>query len=313
MNSASKEVEVVLGGEGADQMFGTGGFAGGRPVALRYLLMKYGLLGAAGRIHRLLKGDYFYGHDNLAFKLRLLLGRVTDFNDWYYYGYDQYELNRLHRDTGSATVPNIFNDLTVHMPSSFYDLYGEAQINQDIKHYINENVMVKSGRMADMLGLTLRESYLDTEIADFLVSLDYRFKRSGDVVDHLKGNIKTKFLHRKAMEDLLPEEIMNKPKQGGFVPVLIFLKDQELRKRIYHYLLQSETMKRYFDIDYLNNMFSNYEKMQGQKVYWHNFYNSKANRILFLLTFDIWYDFYIKNQVLDVEPPALSEYLDRSK
>jgi len=44
-----------------------------------------------------------------------------------------------------------------------------------------------------------------------------------------------------------------------------------------------------------------------------NFYNSKANRILFLLTFDIWYDFYIKNQVLDVEPPALSEYLDRSK
>ena len=92
--------------------------------------------------------------------------------------------------------------------------------------------------MADMLDLTLRESYLDVEVADFLVSLDFRLKRSGDLIDHLRGKFKTKFLHRKAMEDLLPHEVMTKPKQGGFVPVMIFLNDPKLRKRIYRHLAQ---------------------------------------------------------------------------
>jgi asparagine synthase (glutamine-hydrolysing) len=208
-----------------------------------------------------------------------------------------------------ANVPKIFPDQPTNSPSSLAALYQETQINQDIKHYINENVMVKSGRMADMLGLTLRESYLDNEVVDFLVSMDYPLKRSGDLLDHLTGNIKTKFLHRKAMEDLLPSEIMTKPKQGGFVPVMIFLKDPELRKRIYRHLLNSEVIKEYFNVDYLNVLFSNYERMQGNKIYWHNFYNSKANRILFLLTFDIWHHLYIQNNSLDVTPMPLSEYL----
>ena len=128
-------------------------------------------------------------------------------------------------------------------------------------------------------------------------------------MDHLKGNIKTKLLHRKAMQGLLPEAIMKKPKQGGFVPVMLFLKDPNLRKRIYHHLLHSETMKAYFKLDYLNSLFADYEKRLGQKIYWHNFYNSKANRILFLLTFDLWYHFYMNSNAFDVQPMSLNDYL----
>ena len=36
LEAARKEVDIVIGGEGADQLFGTGGFAGGRPAALHY-------------------------------------------------------------------------------------------------------------------------------------------------------------------------------------------------------------------------------------------------------------------------------------
>ena len=309
MALAKKEVDVILGGEAADQVFGTGGFAGGLPIALRYLLLKYHLLGPACNITRLLRGSYFYEHDNLAFKLRLLWNRIIDLNNWYFYGYDEHELSDLHRNPALARLPKIFPEQPENKPASFAAIYRETQINQDIKHYINENLMVKSGRIADMMDLTLRESYLDNKVVDFLISLDYRFKRSGGVVDHLSGNITTKFLHRKAMEDLLPPEIMTKPKQGGFVPVMIFLKDAELRKRIYRHLLNSEVIKEYFNLDYLNTIFSNYERIQGENIYWHNFYNSKANRILFLLTFDIWYHLYVKNYALDIKPQTLSDYL----
>jgi len=309
MAAAQEEVDVILGGEGADQMFGTGGFAGALPAALRYLVLKSRLLRPASEFARLLKGSYFYDRDNWAFKFRLLWNRVIDLNHWYFYGYDENELALLHQDQALAHVPGIFSEDGNNIPSSFPALYNETQIGQDLKHYVNENVMVKSGRMADMLDLTLRESYLDTDVADFLVSLDFPLKRSGDLMDHLRGKFKTKFLHRKAMEDLLPKEIMTKPKQGGFVPVMIFLKDPEMRNRLYGHLLNSETMKQYFRTDYLKSIFSNYEGMQGQKIYWHNFYNSKANRILFLLTFDIWHHCYMQNSALDIEPISLSEYL----
>ncbi len=309
LEAAQKEVRVIIGGEGTDQLFGTGGFAGGVPAVLRYLLLKYHLLEPVYGLGKILRGNYFYDHDNLAFKLRLLWNRTVDLNNWYFYGYDENELALLHKDPALNGLPVIFPDRPSTKPTSFAALYGETQINQDIRHYINENVMVKSGRMADMLDLTLRESYLDTEVADFVVSLDYHLKRSGNLFDHLTGRIKSKYLHRKAVEGLLPPEIMKKPKQGGFVPVMIFLKDPVLRKRIYRYLLNSEVIREYFRVDYLDALFTNYERMQGKKVYWYNFYNSKANRILFLLTFDIWYRFYVMNNAWEVTPLPLSEYL----
>jgi asparagine synthase (glutamine-hydrolysing) len=334
LEAARKEVNVVLGGEGADQLFGTGGFAGGLPAALHYLLVKYHLLGLGNQVAKLFNGSYFCENDNLALKLRMLWNRAIDLNNWYFYGYDQHELLKLYRDPELAIIPRIFaesdslyfytqhsktehfnTDIDTHhstlntQRSSFADFYLETQINQDLKHYVNENVMVKSGRMADMLGLTLRESYLDTEVTDFLTSLEFPMKRVGGVSDHLRGKITTKFLHRKAMEDLLPPEIMNKPKQGGFVPVMIFLKDSELRRRIYRHLLDSKVIEEYFRMDYLKSLFENYEQRQGKQIYWYNFYNSKANQILFLLTFDIWNHFYIRNNVLEVVPPSLSDYL----
>ncbi len=313
--AAQQEVDIVIGGEGADQLFGTGGFAGGRPAALHYLLKKYHLLGLSQQAAKTFKGSYFYEHDNLAFKFRMLWDRAIDLNHWYFYGYDDHELLSLYQNPALAYIPNIFPDggalhptpFTLH--PSFQDFYLQTQINQDLIHYVNENVMVKSGRMADMFDLTLRESYLDTGVTDFLVSMDYRLKRSGGLFDHLRGRIKTKFLHRKTVEGLLPTEIMKKPKQGGFVPVMIFLKDPALRKKIYHHLLHSKVTKEYFNAGYLNALFEKYEAVQGKEIYWHNFYNSKANRILFLLTFDIWHHFYLENKPLDVTPPPLSQYL----
>lgn len=316
LTSAGKEVEVVIGGEGADQLFGTGGFAKGRPAAMRYLLMKGRLLELAGALGKGMQGKYFRDYDNRAFQIRMLWDRITDLNNWYFYGYDEHELRKLYRDPKLAIIPKVFPYVfsqhstlnTQHL--SFADFYLQTQINQDLKHYVNENVMVKSGRMADMIGITLREAYLDTEITDFLVGLDYDLKRKGSVFDHLKGKVKTKWLHRRAMEGILPPEIMNKPKQGGFVPVKIFLKNPELRRKIFSHLEKSKVINEYFRPDFLKDLFAQYEKMDQGNVLWANFYNSKANRILFLLTFEIWHSQFIESNSLAPTLPSLSEYLE---
>lgn len=308
LKSAGGHVQAVIGGEGADQMYGTGGFAGGRPAAVHYLLRKGGMLGPARGVSKLLRGPLFYDRDNLGFQLRLFWNRAADLNDWYFYGYDGIELAQLYKNNSLARVPRIFGE-PAGIPESFAQVYLETQIEQDMRHYVNENVMVKSGRMADMLGLVLRESFLDADVADFLVSLPMPVKRGGGLVDHLRGRVRSKLLHRKAMEGILPPEIMSKPKQGGFVPVMIFLNDPALRKRIYAKLLRSEVMGEYFRTDYISTLFDKYESFQQGFAGWPNFLNSKANRILFLLTFDIWHHCYLANDPLAVTPPSLNEYL----
>ncbi|SPP99504.1 AsnB: asparagine synthetase [Candidatus Sulfobium mesophilum] len=311
MATARKEVGAIIGGEGADQLFGTGGFAKGLPVALHFLFKKAGFLNAAKKAGAAFKTNYFYDHDNLAFKFRLLWNRATDLNDWYFYGYDEHELRFIHRNPLLAKVPRLFQPESLNGKAEFRDVFLDTQINQDLRHYVNENVMVKSGRMADALDLDLRESYLDADVTDFLVSLDYPLKRKGGLADHLRGRVQTKHLHRKAMEGLLPKEIMRKPKQGGFVPVMIFLNEKEKREKIYQRLVNSRIIKEYFRVDVLRNLFEQYETLQGKKIYWHNFHNSKANRILFLLTLDIWHSLYIENDPLEAKVTSLSDFLSQ--
>ncbi len=309
LKSAKEEVDVVIGGDGADQLFGTGGFAKTLPTTLRYLLDRMHLRGLSQSVTRAMRGDLFYNRDNVLFKTRLLLCRVNDLNDWFFYGYDARELSDLYRDETLSRVPKII-DNRLRLPAPGYDeMYDFVLVNQDLLHYANENVMVKSGRMANFLGMTIRESFLDKEVVDFLLSLERRLKRKGSITDLLRGTSQAKYLHRVAVAKLLPSEIMNKPKQGGFVPLRVFMSDPSLRKRIYDHLLNSTLMKSLFRMDYLKSLFDAYEKAEARPAYWYNYYSSKVNRIMFLLVFDLWHRQFVENDALTAPAPRLKDYL----
>ncbi len=309
LRSAKEKVDVVIGGEGADQLFGTGGFVKTLPTTLRYLLDRTHLRGLSHAITGAMRGDLFYNRDNLLFKTRLLLCRVNDLNDWYFYGYDARELSCLYADRARGRIPQII-DNRLRLPSrSYEDLYNFVLVHQDLLHYANENVMVKSGRMANFLGMTIRESFLDKEVVDFLLSLDRQLKRKGSMLDLLRGTSQAKYLQRLAVASLLPEEIMKKPKQGGFVPLRLFMGDPILRKRIYDHLLHSRLMKSLFRRDYLKSLFDTYEQAETRPTYWYNYYSSKVNRIMFLLVFDVWHKQFVENSSLLAPPARLQDYL----
>lgn len=309
LKAARNEVDVIIGGEGADQLFGTGGFAGGLPLALRHVLQHTSLLGPAQALSRSLTAPFFNERDNAAFRLHLLLDRVVDLNNWYTYGYGERELSALFKDPADGVVPRLFRDQDGAIAASFAELYDRTLRNQDVHHYINENLMVKAGRMADMLGLRLRESYLDVEVTDFLVSLAFPLRRSGGLVDHLVGRAQTKYLHRLAVAELLPPEVLVKRKQGGFVPVMMLLGDDTLRNRVYRHLLKSEVLDSLFRREALEKLLAGYERAQQRGTRWRNFLIARANRILFLLTLDIWYHYYLRSRPSETMPVGLGDYL----
>lgn len=81
--------------------------------------------------------------------------------------------------------------------------------------YLQDNILVKTDRASMLSSLESRAVFLDNDLVDFCRRLPNRFKlRNGQ----------RKYLLRKALQGLLPPEILNRPKKGFGVPVADWLR-----------------------------------------------------------------------------------------
>ena len=76
--------------------------------------------------------------------------------------------------------------------------------------YLQDGILPKVDRASMMHGLEARSPFLDLEVADFARRLPHRFKIRGGT---------TKYLLKKALEPLLPRDIIYRKKKGFGTPV----------------------------------------------------------------------------------------------
>ncbi|MBS0384367.1 MAG: asparagine synthetase B, partial [Proteobacteria bacterium] len=83
------------------------------------------------------------------------------------------------------------------------------------RFYLQDDILMKVDRAAMMSGLESRAVLLDNDLVDFCRRLPHQFKiRNG----------KRKYLLKKAMEDVLPPDIIERPKKGFGVPTARWLR-----------------------------------------------------------------------------------------
>jgi asparagine synthase (glutamine-hydrolysing) len=293
--AAKGQVDLIVAGDGADQLFGTGGFVGGRPIALRFLLERLYLRGILDKGRKYLISSSFY-RDSPLFKAKVLLDRAVDFNDWFFWGFDEKALKQLCSFPIDPKDIHCFSNRIPDDEKGFEKYYQYASIHQDFEHYVCQNVLVKSFRMAEMSGVLLREAYLDKEVIDFVLPLAFTFKTKGRPRDFLKGGRVTKYLHRLAMNNILPEEILKKPKQGGFVPMTFLLRNPQTRRRVFDYLVDSNPLDGHLNMAFLKVLLRNYEESLRRGAYWQAYQESKANQIMNILALSLWYEIHVKGQ-----------------
>ena len=285
--SIKNRADVVIAGDGADQLFGTGGFAFGRPIALRYIFDKLKIRQFVDTLRMQFKNKLFY-QDNFLYKIKVMLNRAVDFNDWFFWGFDINELKQLCKYPVLKQYTEIFQNRLKNKHVSFFDHYDFSIIHQDIEHYVCQNLLSKSFRMADIFNIRVREAYLDVNVINCLSEIATSLKTKGDVVKFLKGERTTKYLHRMIMNNILPKEILAKPKQGGFVPMSLLLKNGKKRQAIYKYILDSDFIKCYFNINFINILINQYERSIYCRTYWQAHTDSKVNQIMNLLILSLW-------------------------
>jgi asparagine synthase (glutamine-hydrolysing) len=115
----------------------------------------------------------------------------------------------------------------------------------DSKTYLPADILVKVDRMTMATSLEARGPLLDHKLIEYVVGMPTELK--------LKG-LETKYIFKKAMEGIVPHEILYREKQGFGVPINEWINSQ-LKEKIHETLSDSRTIQRgYFDKKYIETL-----------------------------------------------------------
>jgi asparagine synthase (glutamine-hydrolysing) len=121
----------------------------------------------------------------------------------------------------------------------------------DSKTYLPGDILTKVDRMSMAVSLEARAPLLDHKLIDFVTGVPASLKLAG---------METKHLLKEAVKDLIPAEILHRPKQGFGVPIQEWI-NQQLRSRIRDTLRDARTRQRgYINSNYLDVLLDEHER-----------------------------------------------------
>lgn len=104
----------------------------------------------------------------------------------------------------------------------------------DSKTYLPGDILTKVDRMTMAVSLEARAPLLDHKLMEYVASIPAHMKMRG---------LETKHIFKRAVRDLVPEEILDRPKQGFGIPLDRWINEQ-LRQRTRETLTQRRTRER---------------------------------------------------------------------
>ena len=198
---------------------------------------------------------------------------------------------RHHVWFGSFTPEEQTNLLTPEaLASSDGDIYAQARQfagecdnddpvtrmqSVDTRLYLAEDILTKVDRASMAVSLEVRAPFLDPRVAEFAASLPGNYK--------LRGH-KTKYILKKAVNELLPPFVTKRGKKGFGVPVAEWLKDK--LRPLARDLLSPERVRRagVFNPTYIARLQDEHERgiANHRKLLWT------------LLMFELWHESFIE-------------------
>jgi asparagine synthase (glutamine-hydrolysing) len=121
----------------------------------------------------------------------------------------------------------------------------------DSKTYLPGDILTKVDRMSMAVSLEARVPLLDHKLIEFVTRIPAEFKMKG---------AETKQIFKRAVRGLVPDEILDRPKQGFGLPIQKWI-NQELRGYIHDVLFDTRTRERgYFNQNYVQLLYDEHDR-----------------------------------------------------
>lgn len=280
-----ESVTVALSGDGGDELFAgyPTYFAHHAAQILKVIpaSIRKSLLGPALAVSRFVPLMSHSPNLSSRYKIkRFLFGMNRDLVKQYLNFMGPTRLDEKERLLGQTVRAELATDLAVtHLAKlqkevAHFELQKQLQY-LDLMVYLEEDCLVKTDRASSFNSLEVRVPFLTPKIAEFAFSLPSSYHLSGLTLKHL---------FKAAVKNLIPEEIVNRPKKGFGIPVHRWLRT-DLRPQVAKLLAPKRLRNQgLFDSDFIQRLIGEHQnqKEDHRMILWA------------LLIFQLWYDEWFK-------------------
>jgi len=270
-----EHVKVALNGDGGDESFAGYPRYRAMKVAACLDVLPRTIRNAISAIARRLPAPF--ASKGIFRRGRKFLSHISYPSEERYFRYISHFLPEEKKSLYSPEMMEMFAETGAGPRAFLYDAFGrfkgEKVVNEvslvDIVTYLPYDLLVKMDIATMANSLEARSPFLDQEMVSFAAGIPAHMKMKG---------VRSKHILRRAFKDMLPPEILRRPKMGFGIPVAQWFR-HELNDYLRDTLLSERAMNRgYFRNESVREMIELHSL--GKENY--------ANHLWALLCFELW-------------------------
>ncbi len=273
-----KHVTVALGGDGGDELFAGYPMYYAHGVAAKYnaipAFIRSGLIEPVVNALPVSTNNLSFDYKAKRFIRAAKFDDVERHHSWFgSFSADQHE-KLFTRAVLAVTDADIYRGVRDLVDASDAKNVIERMQYADVNYYLAEDILTKVDRAAMAVSLETRAPFLDPRVGQFAASIPVEYKLEGKI---------GKVILKEAMKDMLPRDILHRPKKGFGIPIAEWLKGR--LNSLMHDLLAPDRLKSQglFDADYVARLIREHETGAA----------SHHKELWTLLVFELWLDNYL--------------------
>lgn len=264
---ASKDLKVVLSGEGADEFFGGYNYYREEVDYKFYNKLPYCLRHAIGKVASIFP-------EGRGFNFLVRRGEKLENS---YIGVNRNFSSKMAKKVLKNNYELKAIDVTKDVYNEFKNYSNIDKMQAiDINFWLMKDILLKADRMTMASSIEGRVPFIDKEVFKVASHLPFDYKVT-------KEN--TKVALRAAAKEVIPTEAYKKKKLGFPVPVREWIKEGDFKEEV-EKTLNSDVANKYFNTKIINKMFE--EHVNGKK--------DNYRKIWTIYTFIKWYQVFFEGE-----------------